>query len=346
MTSLRDQFESPTLIPSPLTFPVVGIGASAGGLQALLSLFENMPPAPGMAFVVILHLSPDHESNVAAILQRVTALSVSQVTSSVPIEVNHVYVIAPGANLLMNDGHLEMSPNLLKPGPAVAIDVFFRTLARVHKTRAICIVMSGTGSDGAVGLTRVKEEGGITLCQSPEDAEHDDMSRASIATGMVDFVLPAGSMGAKLVELWANARIIHLPDATASVFGSTAASEPPQAQDDEKLLQEIMTLLRTNTQHDFRHYKLGTVLRRVERRLQVNGLPDLKSYRDFLLSNPREAAPLLQDMLISVTNFFRDHTASTRWSGTSFLASLRVASQASRSGRGSQGARPARKVIR
>ena len=297
------------LIPSPLTFPVVGIGGSAGGLQALLRFFEAMPANPGMAFVVILHLSRDHESNVAAILQRVTSLKVSQVTSSVAIEANRVYVIAPGANLLMNDGHLVMSATVLRPGPAVAIDVFFRTLAQVHKSRAVCIVLSGTGSDGAVGLTRVKEEGGITLAQSPDDAEHDDMPRAAIATDMVDFVLPADRMGAKLVELWANAQQIQLPGVVEPVAGAAAAADTPPARAEEDILQDIMMQLRAQTRHDFRHYKPGTVMRRVERRLQVNGLPDLASYLDFLRSNPREAAPLLQDMLISVTNFFRDHNA-------------------------------------
>ena len=304
-----DPSKSPGLVPSPLTFPVVGIGGSAGGLQALLRLFENMPVDPGMAFVVILHLARDHESNVAAILQRVTPMPVAQVTTPVAIEPNHIYVIAPGVDLLMSDGHLVVSPSSLKLGPAVAIDVFFRTLAQVHTSRAICIVMSGTGSDGAVGLSRVKEDGGMTLAQSPQDAEHDDMPRAAIATEMVDFVLPASQMGTKLVELWANAQHIQLPSNAATIAAASMEAKPLPAPADEQVLQEILTLLRDNTKHDFRHYKSGTVMRRVERRLQVNGLRDLPSYRDYLRSNPKEAAPLLQDMLIVVTNFFRDGPA-------------------------------------
>jgi two-component system CheB/CheR fusion protein len=308
MKSARSSTDDlPGLVPSPLSFPVVGIGGSAGGLQALLRFFQNMPADPGMAFVVILHLARDHESNAAAILQRVTSMPVAQVASSVPIEPNHVYVIAPGADLSMNDGHLEVSD--LRPGPAVAIDVFFRTLAQVHASRAICVVLSGTGSDGAVGLTRVKEVGGITMAQTPEDAEHDDMPRAAIATERVDIVLPAAAMGAKLVELWANAQQIHLPGMAAPLQDEAATTQPPPERADAQVLQEIMMLLRTYTRHDFRHYKPGTVLRRVERRLQVNGLPDLASYREYLQVNPREAGPLLQDMLISVTNFFRDQGA-------------------------------------
>lgn len=298
--------DTSSLLPSPLTFPVVGIGGSAGGLQALIEFFQSMPENPGMAFVVILHLSPDHESNVAAILQRVTSLSIAQVTSKVAIEANHVYVIAPGSDLFMNDGHLEVVKPALKPGPAVAIDIFMRTLAQVHKSRAICIVMSGTGSDGAVGLIRVKEEGGITIAQSPEDAQQDDMPRAAIATGLVDFVLPVSQMGAKLVELWANAQQIKLPNLSAASDQVHFAEESSLARADGQVLQEVIKLLRAYTRHDFRQYKPGTVMRRIERRLQLNGLSDLPSYRDYLQSHPEEAGPLLQDMLISVTNFFRD----------------------------------------
>ncbi|MDB5829949.1 MAG: signal transduction histidine kinase with CheB and CheR [Variovorax sp.] len=307
--NVTDAPEVPDLAADPLTFPVVGIGGSAGGLQALLSLFEHMPPDPGMAFVVILHLSPDYESNAAAILQRVTTMPVAQVTSSVPIQANHIYVIAPGADLLMNDGHLQRIQTSRPTGAAVAIDVFFRTLAQVHRSRAFCVVLSGTGSDGAVGLSQVKEEGGITFAQSEEDAEHGDMPRAAVATGLVDFVLPAAQMGAKLVELWSNAQHIQLPDVETTSSGVASAKPAEATELHEQVLLDIMGLLKAYTRHDFRHYKRGTVVRRIERRLQVNGLQDLTSYREFLRTHPGEAAPLLQDMLISVTSFFRDASA-------------------------------------
>ena len=296
------------LTPSSLSFPVIGIGASAGGLEALIRFFEQMPADAGMAFVVILHLSPDHESNAPEILRRATAMPVTQVTHPVPVEANHVYVIPPGVELTMNDGYVRVTPSERAKGRHVAVDVFFRTMAEVHKERAVCIVMSGTGSDGAVGLTRVKENGGVAMAQLPEDAVHDGMPRAAIATGMVDIVLPAAEMGPRLVEHWRNAQRIRMPGDEQVAF----VQEPDDgdaARQAEKALQEIMALLRTYTRHDFVHYKRATVLRRIERRLQVNRLADLPAYRDFLHDHPDEATPLLQDMLISVTNFFRDPDA-------------------------------------
>jgi len=295
------------LTPSTLSFPVIGIGASAGGLEALIRFFEGMPAEPGMAFVVILHLSPKHESSAAEILQRATQMAVTQVTHPVPVEADHVYVIPPGFELTMNDGYVRVAPSERVRGHHVAVDVFFRTMAEVHRERAVCIVMSGTGSDGAVGLTRVKENGGVAIAQSPDDAAHDGMPRAAIATGMVDIVLPAAEMGPRLVEHWRNAQRIRIP------FGDQAEGQPSDngasARQAERALQEIMGLLRTYTRHDFAHYKRATVLRRIERRLQVNRLADLPAYRDFLHDHPEEAGPLLQDMLISVTNFFRDPEA-------------------------------------
>ena len=147
-----------------------------------------------MAFVVILHLSPKHESNVDAILQRATRMPVKQVTERLAIEANHVYVISPTRELLMSDGELRVAEGERPRGRHVAIDVFFRTLAQVHKALAVSVVLSGTGSDGALGLTRIKEQGGITLVQSPDDAEYDGMPLSAIATGMVDLVLPVAEM--------------------------------------------------------------------------------------------------------------------------------------------------------
>ncbi|WP_232061935.1 chemotaxis protein CheB [Variovorax sp. PBS-H4] len=297
------------LTPSSLNFPVIGIGASAGGLEALLRFFEQMPAQSGMAFVAILHLSPNHESSAAEILQRATRMPVTQVMEDMPVQADHVYVIPPGVDLTMDDGYLRPTRRARANGPHVAIDVFFRTLALVHKERAICVVMSGTGSDGAVGLTKVKEQGGVTMAQSPDDAAHDGMPRAAIATGMVDFVLPAVDMGQRLMEIWSNAQRIRLPDVHKI---SPFVEEPDSmasSQLAEKALQEVMSLLRSYTRHDFRHYKRATVLRRIERRLQVNRLADLPAYRDHLRAHAEEAGPLLQDMLISVTNFFRDREA-------------------------------------
>lgn len=288
--------------PSRLSFPVVGLGGSAGGLQALMTFFEHLPADPGMAFVVILHLSPHHESNAAQILQRSTAMPVQQVTDTVAIEVDHVYVIPPHFDLRMQGEQLQLDAMVRPVGSAVAIDLFFRTLAQVHQDLAFCVVLSGTGSDGATGLAAVKAEGGVTLAQAPDGAEWSDMPRAAIATGLVDIVLPVEDLGKRLVELAVNAKRLSRSEARATV--STV-----QRSGDAPALQDILDILRTQTRHDFRHYKLGTVMRRIERRLQVNGLSDLATYRDFLKAAPGEARPLLQDLLISVTRFFRDPEA-------------------------------------
>lgn len=300
---------SPDTVPSKIAFPVVGIGASAGGLQALLSLFENMPKGNGMAFVVVLHLSPKHESSADHVLQRATAMPVMQVTGPTLIEAEHVYVIAPNQQLSMIDGFLSVSELDRPRGSHIAIDVFFRTLAEVHRERAVSIILSGTGSDGAVGMTRIKEQGGVTIVQDPNDAEYDGMPQAAIRTRIVDFVLPVLDIPQKLVELWENARIIELPE--------TGDGEPPIAHltseeatvTAERALQRIIASLLSHTGHDFRHYKRATVLRRIERRMQVRAVHTLPEYSDLLDSDAPEHTARLSDMLISVTNFFRDREA-------------------------------------
>ena len=293
---------------STLNFPIVGIGASAGGLAALMRFFEAMPASNGMAFVIILHLSPKHESNVAGILQRVTRMAVTQVTGPLRIEPDHVYVIPPSHDLTMDDGELRLAEPQRTSGPHVAIDLFFRTLAQVHQERAVAIVFSGTGTDGAAGLARVKERGGVTLAQSPDDAEYDGMPRAAIATGVVDFVQAAAEMPQRLLDLWANASRISLPSGDPTLK-SLPLQTIEATREAETALRDIMALLRAYSKNDFRHYKRATVLRRIERRLQVRSLPDLPAYRDYLREHPEESKPLLQDMLISVTNFFRDREA-------------------------------------
>lgn len=294
---------------SKLRFPVIGLGASAGGTEALLTFFQEMPADNGMAFVIVLHLAPEQTSHLAGILQNVTSMPVQQVTAATSIEKNHVYVIAPSSDLQMVDDYLRVSKAEKRNGPQVAIDLFFRTLADSQRERAISIVFSGVGSDGSIGLAHVKEMGGVTLAQSPEDAKFDGMPSSAIATGKVDIVLPAAEMPQRLLELRDNARTIRLPPATEPEHESPAEEAAPRRQDGEKALQEVMLMLRARTSHDFRRYKRATVLRRLERRLQVNGIPDLAAYRDFLQLHPEETRLLLDDMLISVTHFFRDKDA-------------------------------------
>ena len=299
-------------IPHPtsgLNFPIVGFGASAGGLGALLKCFENLPAAPDMAFVVILHLSPKHESNAAAILQNVTRMPVRQVQADTAIERNHVYVIPPTHNLAMYDGHLGLSEPRRSSGAPVAIDLFFRTLADAHGERAVGVVLSGTGADGSVGIARLKERGGVVIAQSPVDAEYSGMPDSAIATGKVDFVVPVADIPQKLIDLWHNARGIEIPTPEVAGLKTLAPGTPDAAQAAEAALLDVMRLLHKRTGHDFKHYKRATVLRRIERRLQVACVQGLPEYLDFMNSHPNEAGALFDDMLIGVTNFFRDREA-------------------------------------
>ncbi|GGJ92086.1 CheR family methyltransferase [Pseudomonas matsuisoli] len=294
---------------SNLRFPVVGLGASAGGLPALLQFFENTPAKPEMAFVVVMHLSPDYESNAHHILQKVTQMRVVQVNEPTPIEANHVFVIPPGMQLSMNDGYLRLSPQKAGRPRHIAVDIFLRTLGDAHREHAFGIVLSGTGSDGSTGLVRVKEQGGVTFAQQPEDAEYDSMPRSAIATGAVDFVLPAAAMPRKLVELWENVKRIDQPELMTTdtpMLGTEAADMGHTA---EAALRDILITLRTRTGHDFKHYKRATVMRRIGRRMQVNRISELGEYFTYLQNTPDETHLLLDDMLIGVTNFFRDRDA-------------------------------------
>ncbi len=284
---------------------MVGIGASAGGLKALKAFFEPMPRQSGMAFVVIMHLSPNHESTADAILQRSTSIPVTQVTGEVSIEADHIYLIPPSKHLLMEDGRLLLADLHRPPGVHLAIDLFFRSLGDAHRERAVAVILSGTGSDGSQGLRRIKEGGGVTLVQSPADAEHDVMPLNAMATGLADFVMPATEMARKLVELWANAQQIQLPDPPDDLRVRHANLNRERHAAHEAF-HDVLALLLASTGHDFQRYKRATVLRRLERRMQVCRQATLPAYLDYMKANPSEARLLLQDMLISVTNFFRD----------------------------------------
>ena len=281
---------------------VVGIGASAGGLKALLDFFGNVPPRTGMAFVVVVHLSPEHQSRMPDVLQQATSMPVQQVVETVPIRPDHVYVISPKSQLRIFDGKLEPAESAKRHGPSVTIDLFLQTLADAHLHRSVGVILSGTGSDGTLGVRAIKAHGGLTIAQAPEEAEYDSMPRSAIASG-VDFVLPARDMPGKIVALWRNAQSIRLPDLPDRPSAEDAAAEAEDA------LRDILANVRTRTGHDFSQYKRATLMRRVERRLQVNQLQSLIEYRDYLSAHPTEASALLRDLLISVTWFFRDPPA-------------------------------------
>ncbi|AUA59108.1 Aerobic respiration control sensor protein ArcB [Achromobacter spanius] len=301
----------PGVAISDLHFPVVGLGASAGGIEALRDFFSHTSSNPMMAFVVIVHLSPDHESVLDRILQAATGMPVVQVTHPQRIQCNHVYVIPPASVLAMNDGYLSVKPTQPSQGSRVAIDEFFRTLADVHTTRAVGIVLTGGGSDGSLGLARIKEQGGVTFAQQPDDAEHDAMPRSAIATGMVDIILPIAAMPERLKQIADNMSAMHVPrlakDNAEAAGASTPGADPDK--EDRIALRDILTVLRARTAHDFRHYKTATVLRRIERRMQVTGVSTLRAYWQLLQDRAEETPLLLSDMLIGVTQFFRDKDA-------------------------------------
>ncbi len=289
----------------PNALQIVGIGGSAGSLAALQAFFENVPTDSGCAYVVVTHLSADHESLLAEVLQKSAAIPVNQVTSRLLVERDHVYVIPPGKRLAMIDGALAPIEVGNDRDRRYAVDHFFRTLADEHGEEATAIVLSGMDGDGAIGLARVKERGGATVAQDPDEAEHEGMPRSAVATGMVDFVLRAAEMPGRLAEFRQRARRIKLPDDDAPKSKPEDASAEV-ARDDEAALREVLSLLRQRTGHDFSSYKRGTVLRRIGRRMQVTGSETLVDYVAFLKKSASEAEALLRDLLIGVTNFFRD----------------------------------------
>jgi len=283
--------------------PVIGLGGSAGSLNALRTFFSHMATDSGLAFVVIIHLSPDHESSLAALLQGSTSMPVVQVRDTVKVEANCVYVIPPAKHLSLTDGQLRLTELWPERGRRVAVDLFFRTLADTHGTQATAIVLSGADSDGSIGLKRVKERGGLTIAQDPEEAEHSGMPRAAIATGMVDWILPAAEMPAQLLKYYRNEPRLILPPEEAS------EEQEVESSDGEAALRDTLAFLRVRTGHDFSDYKRPTILRRIARRMQVNGFQELPAYLAFVRTHSGEAGALLRDLLISVTNFFRDREA-------------------------------------
>ncbi|MCU1267182.1 MAG: methyltransferase/methylesterase, CheR/CheB with sensor [Acidobacteria bacterium] len=291
----NDLFEESRLQDEGAELLIVGIGASAGGIRALKQFFAQVPVDSDMAYVVILHLSPDHDSRLAEVLQTTAAIPVTQVDEPVRVVPNHVYVISPNQSLTMTDGHLALSEMTRIEERRAPVDIFFRTLADSHHSRAVCVVLSGTGANGSMGMKRVKEMGGVAIVQDPREAEYNDMPSNSIATGLVDYVLPVAQIPAKIL---AYKRRLTSPGLVAGPLEYPATNE--------QALREIFTQLRVGTGHDFSNYKRATVLRRIERRLNLHELADLSSYAGYMRDHTEEASGLLKDLLISVTNFFRD----------------------------------------
>src|SRR5215813_12696074 len=279
-------------------FLVVGLGASAGGIQALKEFFTTVPKESGMAYVVILHMSPEHESRLAEILQVTSPIPVTQVRKRVKVVPDHVYVIPPNQNLEMSDGHLDLKDMIGVEERRSPVDLFFRTLAESNEERAVSVILSGTGANGSMGMKRIKEYGGIAFAQDPDEAEYKDMPRNAIATGMVDYVLPVSQIAPRIISYKEHRDTVQLPEAAETV-----------PKTDEQALLDIFTQLRIRTGHDFSNYKRATILRRIERRLGLRELSGLPQYAGYLREQPQEIQALMKDLLISVTNFFRDSEA-------------------------------------
>ncbi|MCG5535860.1 chemotaxis protein CheB [Ectothiorhodospira mobilis] len=277
---------------------VVGVGASAGGLEALEQLFEAMPEGTGAAFVVVQHLSPDHKSLMGNLLSRHTRMPVQTVEDAMAIRAETIYLIPPGNLMTVVDGQLHLSPK--NPGAlSLPIDLFFSSLAREFGDRAIGVILSGTGSDGTRGSVAINDAGGLLLAQDPESAKFDGMPRSIIATGLVDEVLPPDALGARIRD-----HIQQKPD--------TQVPPPPRASgelDTGSALEGIFHLLHNHGGVNFRDYKPATVLRRIERRMQVRHVPDFEHYLELLEADSGEVSVLRREILIPVTNFFRDPDA-------------------------------------
>ncbi len=275
----------------PLT-PVCAIGASAGGVRALQTFFESIDPELGLAYVVIVHLSPDHESQLSEILTGRTKMPVLQVEDSPKLEPNCVYVIAPDRELFIDGNSVASRPFTEPRGHRAPIDMFFRSVAS-GRGDGFAVVMSGAGSDGAVGVRKIKEAGGVIFVQDPSEAEFSMMPRSAIATGVADFVEP----------------IERMTELIAEVARSKDALRRLKDDEAKDAVRQILAFLHGRTGHDFSNYKRATVMRRIARRMQVTRRTSLAAYVEYLRENPEEAQDLFGDLLISVTAFFRDPAA-------------------------------------
>ena len=282
-----------------MSFPIVGIGASAGGLAAFEAFFSGMPAAtdPGMAFVLVQHLAPDHKSILSDLIRRYTRMQVFEVEDGMVVQPNCAYIIPPGRDMAFLNGTLQLLEPSEPRGQRLPIDFFFRSLAQDQRERAIGIVLSGTGSDGTAGVRAIKGEGGMVMAQNPASTEFDGMPRSAIATGLVDYELPAAEMATQLIA-----------------YATQAFDKPPRpatapAAKTENALKKIFILLRAQTGHDFSQYKPSTIDRRIGRRMAVHQIEAIDGYVKFLQQTPAEVEALFRDLLIGVTSFFRDPEA-------------------------------------
>jgi two-component system, chemotaxis family, CheB/CheR fusion protein len=284
-----------TKVLSANTFPVVGIGASAGGLDAFKKLLKAIPENSGMAYVLVQHLDPNHESLLPDLLQKVTDIPVLEIADDMRVEPNHIYVIPSNKMMVANDGVLQLTTRPLKNKNErnLPIDLFFTSLAEVHQSHAIGVVLSGTATDGTFGLKAIKDHGGLTFAQDEKSAAYDSMPNSAVQAGVVDFILPPEKIPSKIIEL------------NKSMNGQ-GHDEQVINNSDEDTYRQIISLLRIRKGTDFTYYKKSTVRRRILRRMALSKSEELSGYLKYLRENKPEQDVLYQDMLIPVTSFFRD----------------------------------------
>tara|TARA_R110002096_G_scaffold408075_1_gene606931 strand:+ start:24643 stop:27531 length:2889 start_codon:yes stop_codon:yes gene_type:complete len=288
-------------------FPIVGIGASAGGLEALEGLLKVLPVETGVAFIVVVHLDPTHVSLLPDLLGKRTNIPVLQIEDGMRVRPNHLYVIPPNSDLSILNGSLQLMELPQPRGGNLPIDNFLRSLAQDQEERAVCIILSGTGTDGSLGAKAIKGQHGMVMVQDQNSAKYDGMPRSAAATGVADYVLPPAEMPKQLMKYLRHSW--NLPPATVVV------NEPKDVQS----LQKVFVILRARTNHDFSHYKKNTICRRIERRMSILRISELSDYVAYLQKSDGEVDILFKDLLIGVTNFFRDKEA---------FAALRVAVKA------------------
>ncbi|OAI10107.1 chemotaxis protein CheB [Methylomonas lenta] len=277
---------------------IVGIGASAGGLEALEAFLSHMPADSGLAFVIIQHLDPVHKGVMPELLQRITPMRVTQAGNRMKVKANCVYVIPPNKDLSVLHGSLYLLDPVAARGLRLSIDFFFRSLAEDQHERAIGVILSGMGSDGTLGLRAIKENAGLSLVQDPETAKFDAMPRSVIQAGLADIVAPAQELPTHIINYLNHSH--HVAD--SSIVGS----EPILPLKSQNSLEQIIILLRERTSHDFSLYKKNTIYRRIERRMGLHKIDAIASYVRYLRENPHELDLLFKELLIGVTNFFRD----------------------------------------
>ncbi|MDD5287360.1 MAG: chemotaxis protein CheB [Desulfuromonadaceae bacterium] len=279
-----------------LLFPIVGIGASAGGLEALEQFLRHTPVDSGMAFVIIQHLDPTHKGIMPELLQRVTLMEVFQVKDRMRIKQNCVYVIPPNKDMSVLHGVLHLFEPVAPRGLRLPIDFFLRSLAEDRLDRSIGVILSGMGSDGTLGLKAIKEKAGVALVQEPSSAKFDSMPRSAIEAGLADLIAPAEHLPEKIIGYLRHSHAI-------------AKTEHVFEQKDQSALEKILILLRAKTGQDFSLYKKNTVYRRIERRMSIHQIDKIISYVRYLQENPQEVELLFKELLIGVTSFFRDPEA-------------------------------------